>query len=93
MRHTTKGNAYVSSNSELLCLTGDTDWENGEVVRQRLITEHGLFVHRFHAEAEKDVWAEMLHLIENGAQGLAYSLLIETGIIQKTRSKQNDEMA
>jgi|AntAceMinimDraft_16_1070373.scaffolds.fasta_scaffold30154_3 hypothetical protein len=92
MRPTTKkGVAYVSRHGQLLLLNGVTDEETVESVRQSLISEHGLAVKRFRAEAEDTVWDEILHLIENGAQGLAYSLLIEKGIIQTARSKQNNE--
>jgi len=81
MKQIRKGKAYVSSNADLLLLAGDADWEHAEAIQKRLSTEHGLLVHTFHAEAEVEVWDEILHLVENNAQGLAYSLLIEKGII------------
>ena len=81
MKQIRKGIAYVSSYGEVLLLTDETDVETVESVRQTLISEHGLLVHGFHAEAEDAVWEEILHLIDNEAQGLAYSLLVEKGII------------
>ena len=81
MKQIRKGIAYVSSYGEVLLLTDETDVETVESVRQTLISERGLLVHGFRVGAEDADWDEILHLIDNEAQGLAYSLLVEKGII------------